>query len=88
VVNARDAIPEGGKLLLTDMIMPRMNGRALAQALSKARPALEDLYMSGYADDAIVHHGVLDAGTQFLAKPFTAADMARKVREVLDEDPK
>jgi FixJ family two-component response regulator len=64
--------------------MPRMSGSALAEELAKARPMLMVLYMSGYTDDAIVHHGVLDAGTHFLGKPFTAADLARKVREVLD----
>ena len=65
--------------------MPRMSGRELAQELSKTRPDLKVLYMSGYTDDAIVHHGVLDPGTHFLAKPFTSAALTQKVREVLDD---
>ena len=71
-------------LILTDVVMPRMSGKMLAQKLAQTRPTLKVLYMSGYTDDAIVHHGVLDAETQFLAKPFTAPDLARKVRVVLD----
>ncbi len=71
-------------LLLTDVVMPRMNGKLLALELLKTRPMLKVLFMSGYTDDAIVHHGVLDAGTHFLAKPFTSVDVTRKVREVLD----
>jgi two-component system, cell cycle sensor histidine kinase and response regulator CckA len=72
-------------LLLTDVVMSRMNGRVLAQEVSKTRPTVKVVYMSGYTDDAIVRHGVLNAGVNFLAKPFAAADLARKVREVLDD---
>lgn len=73
-------------LLLTDMVMPRMSGQALAQALLKARPLTKVLYMSGYTDSAIIDHGVLDEGIHFIGKPFTAADIAQKVRNVLDGD--
>ena len=72
-------------LVLTDVIMPGMNGRMLARALSRAQPAVKVLYMSGYTDDAIAHHGVLDAGTHFIGKPFTPGDLTRKVRDLLDE---
>ncbi|MDP3180034.1 MAG: PAS domain S-box protein, partial [Spirochaetaceae bacterium] len=71
-------------LLLTDVVMPRMSGRELAQCLAKKRKNLSILYMSGYTDDAIVHHGVLDGEMDFLGKPFTAASLAMKVREILD----
>jgi PAS domain S-box-containing protein len=71
-------------LLVTDVVMPRMNGSELARELSRTLPDLKVLYMSGYIDDTIGHRGVLDAGTHFLPKPFSAADLTRKVREVLD----
>ena len=71
-------------LLITDVIMPGMSGRALASRLTELRPDTKVLFMSGYTDDAIVHHGVLDEGTNFIQKPFSTDVLAIRVREVLD----
>jgi nitrogen-specific signal transduction histidine kinase/ActR/RegA family two-component response regulator len=70
-------------LLITDVVMPGMSGVVLAERLRKSQPDLRTLFMSGYTDNAIVHHGVLDAGTPFLQKPFSVADLASKIEELL-----
>ena len=88
--NGRDALvvaARGGRidLVLTDVVMPEMNGRALAEALAVARPSLPVLYMSGYTDDEIVRRGLLDTSNGLLQKPFTADSLARAVRSALAE---
>ena len=71
-------------LLVTDVVMPQISGRGLAERLTPDRGEMRILYMSGYTDDAIFRHGVLEAGTPFLQKPFTPQSLLQKVREVLD----
>jgi CheY-like chemotaxis protein len=90
--------PEGGRalllceefkdpihLILADVVMPGMGGRKLVDRLKEIHPEMKVLYMSGYTDNAIVHHGILEEGINFIHKPFTLHGLARKVREALDE---
>ncbi len=72
------------QLMITDVVMPQMSGRELAERMILARPSLRVLFMSGYTDDAIVRHGLLDEKLNFIQKPFDSATVARKVRDVLD----
>ncbi len=72
-------------LVLTDVVMPRMSGKELSARLTKVYPDLKVLFMSGYTDNAIVQHGILDEGTHFLAKPFTSPELLKKIRVVLTD---
>jgi len=71
-------------LLLSDVVMPGMSGREVSLLLTTTRTTMRTLYMSGYTDESIVRHGMLEEGVQFLQKPFTAEGLARRVREVLE----
>ncbi|MFN2355851.1 MAG: response regulator, partial [Desulfopila sp.] len=75
-------------LLITDVVMPEMNGRELARKLTELYPGIKVLFMSGYTANVIAHHGVLEGGIHFIQKPFTRRDLATKVREVLEESSK
>jgi hypothetical protein len=71
-------------LLLTDVVMPELSGAELAKQIKALRPTIRVLFMSGYTDEAIVHHGIVDSDVQFIQKPFSPPSLARKIREVLD----
>jgi two-component system cell cycle sensor histidine kinase/response regulator CckA len=75
-------------LLLTDVVMPQINGRELAAKLSQMRPDMKILYMSGYAENAIIQDGVLGADIAYLQKPLVPDALGRRVREVLDAEPR
>jgi len=78
--------PQTIHLLVTDVVMPGMSGRVLSERIQTLRPAIRSLYTSGYTDDAIAHHGVLDAGTNLLEKPYSQSTLLGAVRRVLDSD--
>jgi CheY-like chemotaxis protein len=90
-VDGKDALRVAAKhqgkldLLLTDIVMPGMSGRELSDTLSLRFPQMKTLYMSGYTDDAVVRHGLVQEKVAFLQKPFSPLALARKVRAVLDE---
>jgi len=72
------------QLLITDVVMPKMSGRELADRLASTHPETKVLYMSGYTDGVIAYHGELDPDTAFLQKPFSPNTLAHKIRDVLD----
>jgi len=84
---ARDHKGAPIRLVVTDVIMPVMGGKVMAEWLKTTYPDLKILFTSGYTDEVIARHGVLDAGVEFLPKPYTPATLTRKVRELLDAAP-
>ena len=89
-IEALSVIEEGGypniDCLVTDVIMPEMGGKELSEKLLKKYPKVKTLYISGYSEDTISHHGVLEYGTHFLEKPFSTQALSEKIREMFDED--
>jgi DNA-binding NtrC family response regulator len=81
---AAGEIREEFHLLITDVVMPGINGRVLAQNLRALRPSMKVLFTSGYTGDVMIHHGMLDEGIEFIAKPYTLEQLANRVRDVLD----
>ena len=73
-------------MLITDVVMPEMNGRDLAKLLSEIKPGLKCLFTSGYTANVIAHQSILDEGVHFLQKPFSMKDLATKVRKALDQE--
>ena len=71
-------------LLLTDVVMPNLSGKDLSLEIKKLRPNIKICFMSGYTNNAIVHHGILDQNTNFIQKPFTPDDLLKKIRSILD----
>jgi DNA-binding response OmpR family regulator len=78
---------DGLDLVVTDVVMPGLDGRTMADELRRRRPGLRVLYVSGYTEDAVIARGVLSSGVGFLAKPFTPAALVGRVRAVLDASP-
>ncbi len=73
-------------ILVTDVVMPEISGRVLAERLQLMRPLIKILFISGYTDDMMIRHGVIEDEIDFLAKPFSSSMLAAKVREILDRD--
>jgi CheY-like chemotaxis protein len=83
-IRTADSFPESIDLLLTDVIMPGMSGSQLAEKVLSKRPNTRIVYMTGYTDDMVVQHRVLEPGVKLLQKPFSRLDLALKVRSTLD----